>query len=184
MRILLLGASGFIGSCLHEQLEADHEVFAASNAAVDGRRSVVVDLADRASVDNVLAQTNPEVVVSCAGVVENSERASLNVTFTTNLLDAILASNVSVKKIIISGSAAEYGIVKDDKVPIKEDDELNPVGFYGTSKADETRTALRYKHEHGLPIVVARIFNPIGVGMNRKFLIPSLLAQVKKVKAT
>ncbi len=183
MKTLIFGANGFIGSSLNEQLSVNHEVYTAIRESSDSPNSITANMLDVESITKAIISVAPEVVINCAGVVENTERASLNVTFTRNMLDAIIASKVDVKKIVVLGSAAEYGIVVDDLKPISEEEKLNPVGFYGNSKVEEVKLALSYKAEHGLPVVIARIFNPIGLGMNAKFIIPNLLAQAKMIKS-
>lgn len=182
MKILLFGARGFIGSALREVLAEQHEVFTATTGDVHEKNEVKADLLDVAVITRTLLDTRPDVVINCAGVVENTDRAAFNVTFTRNLLDAVIASKLTMKKILISGSAAEYGTVEDDTIAIPEDAPLHAAGAYGKSKMEEVALALQYKQKHKLPIVIARIFNPIGPGMRPKFLLPSLLAQAEKVK--
>jgi nucleoside-diphosphate-sugar epimerase len=55
--------------------------------------------------------------------------------------------------------------------------------FYAKGKAAETAVALKYRKEHKLPVFVARVFNPIGVGMNPRMLIPNVIAQVQACAA-
>jgi nucleoside-diphosphate-sugar epimerase len=58
----------------------------------------------------------------------------------------------------------------------------HPTNDYGKSKAEETTTALRLGAEYGLPVVVARIFNPIGPNMQSRFLTSRLLAQIDECR--
>lgn len=183
MRALLLGAGGFIGSAVHEALEHDYEVYAASKEQLDLPNAIEVDLTSPESILHAIERCKPDYIVNCAGIVENTESASLNVIFTRNLLNAILASGLEVKKIVISGSAAEYGTVADSSVPIREDAPIRPVSMYGKAKAQETALALEFGREHNISVVVARIFNPIGLGMKPKFLIPNILQQIEKIKS-
>lgn len=186
MRVLVIGSQGFIGSAVCRPLEAaGHEVHGAANVfeGSENEREHFLNLTDKPSIVEVLKKVNPEAIVSCAGIVENSEKARLNVTFTDNLLQAVLESGVKPDKIVTCGSAAEYGIVRPEDIPVREDTERNPNSLYGTSKRDETDLALRFKEEHGLPVIVARIFNPIGSGMHPRMLIPNLIAQAAACKA-
>ncbi len=182
MRTLLIGAGGFIGSAVREALEQDYEVYAACKEALHGPNSLSVDLTNPESILQAIERSKPDYIVNCAGIVENSDKASLNVVFTRNLLDAVLVSGVDVKKVIISGSAAEYGTVTDNSVPIKENGPIRPTSLYGTAKAEETALALQFGKDHNISIVVARIFNPIGVNMKPKFLVPNILHQVEIIK--
>ena len=96
-------------------------------------------------------------------------------------MDVILdTKNDNIKKIIITGSAGEYGEVKKEG-SVVENQPLLGQSFYARSKIEETSLAMDYKKKHGLPINIVRIFNPIGVGMHPRFLIPSLIRQVKEI---
>jgi NAD(P)-dependent dehydrogenase (short-subunit alcohol dehydrogenase family) len=66
MRVLVIGASGTIGSAVAAALEPRHEVLRASRSAGDHR----VDITDRASIEALFAATGPvHAVVSAAGAV-------------------------------------------------------------------------------------------------------------------
>lgn len=180
MKILIEGSTGFIGHNVKERLEQDYEVVAVNRReSADG--GYVVDLSDSNAIQEVIERERPEAIVSCLGVVNTNEDLTQNEKLTRALLDAVLASTVKVSRIVISGSAGEYGLV--DTLPVSEDAPLRATSDYGMSKIEEEQTARRYADTYGLPIVVARIFNPVGVGMKERFLIPSLLRQVRDYKA-
>lgn len=181
MRILILGADGFIGRAVTSAFSKEHDVYTASRDGSDGPKSVKLDLLDKPAIGKTLDSVKPEIIINCAGVVENSDKAKLNIEFTHNLLETASKSGLEFKKIFVSGSASEYGVVSPQDIPVKETTALNPNSIYGQSKAEEVKLALDYQ-QAGLPVVVGRIFNPIGVGMHPRFLIPSMLTQLKKFK--
>ena len=80
------------------------------------------------------------------------------------------------------GSAAEYGIVERKNIPVDEETPLNANSAYGLSKLKETTLALEYRSRHKLPITIARIFNPIGVSMHPRFLIPQIIGQIQEIE--
>jgi nucleoside-diphosphate-sugar epimerase len=181
MKVLLLGADGFIGSKVRQVLAADHEVHGSSR---DGRgdNTVKIDLLNRHTIAEALKEIRPEVIINCAGVVEDSKEAEKNFLFTSNLLVAALASSLSFKSIFISGSAAEYGVVDKSSIPVTEDVPLNANSGYGLSKLKESTKALEYRYKHNLPVIVGRIFNPIGAGMHPKFIIPGIMRQIDEIQ--
>ena len=181
MKILVIGADGFIGRAVTLMLSNEHEVFEGTRTGGNLAKSVKVDLMDKPAIARTLDSVKPEIIINCAGVVENSDKAKLNVEFTKNLLQSASDSGLSFKKIFISGSASEYGAVRPQDIPVKESTALNPNTSYGKNKAEEVKLALSYR-QAGLPVVVGRIFNPIGAGMHPRFLIPSLLTQLVKFK--
>ncbi len=182
MRILIIGSAGFIGNAVKEVLSASYEVYGADRVIRDRKNTYEIDLMDKTSIVNVLRKVQPQVVINCAGVVDNSDKAQLNVTFTANLLEAAKASGQQFERIIISGSAAEYGLVDAKDIPVSEDVPLNANSGYGLCKLQETSLALEYGGRHGLPVVVARIFNPIGLGMRARFLISNVIEQIEEVR--
>ncbi len=182
MKILILGADGFVGRHVKTALLPIHEVYGASNRASETEGTHHLDLLNKATIAKVLTSLQPDIIINCAGVVDNSEKAQLNPIMTSNLLEEIVVSGLKLKRIIISGSAAEYGIVRPTDIPVNEDVPLNASSGYGLSKAQETRLALEFKHNQNLPIVIARIFNPIGAGMHPRFLIPSIISQVRAIE--
>lgn len=178
MRILIIGANGFIGSNVSSLLGKNHEVYMAGRYDKPINRQFNLDLLDIKETLQLLLQVKPEVIINCAGIVENSDRAKLNVQFTKNLLNAVIKSKLIVKRIIISGSAAEYGYVDKKDIPVNENTPLNADSGYGLSKKMEELSALEISRKNSLPLTVARIFNPIGIGMHERFLIPSLINQI------
>jgi GDP-4-dehydro-6-deoxy-D-mannose reductase len=177
MKVLVIGANGFIGRAVSTVLKEKHEVVESGMGLEDG---VAIDLTNPQSIADSLAAVKPEAIVDCAGVVANNEQAELNVTFTKNLLEQVKASGLPVKRIVIMGSAGEYGPV--DKLPVSEDAPRNGSSPYALSKVKEIDLAFEFRQQ-GLPVVVARLFNPIGAGMNERMLIPGVLRQIAAFKA-
>lgn len=178
MKVLVFGADGFIGRNVCMEIEKAHDVTKAiRELPVDDGKSVQVNLLDQASIGEVLEKINPEVIINCAGVVDAATMdLELNSQFTKNILDkAVKTSNV--KKVIICGSAGEYGLVDRKNIPTNEDAPLNANYGYGLSKVNEEVLALSYQKQFGIKVIVLRIFNPIGRGMANKFLLMRLLQQ-------
>ncbi len=182
MKILVLGSGGFIGRVVVSVLLHNHDVYQGDRISDCSNNSIEVDLLDQDSVVSVLKSIQPEIIINCAGTVENSEKALLmNPIITMNILQAAAVIELSLKKLIISGSAGEYGIVKKSG-PVDEDTPLMGNSFYARSKVLESSVALALSKSFNIPVIVARIFNPIGVGMHPRFLLPNLIKQVEEVK--
>jgi nucleoside-diphosphate-sugar epimerase len=176
VKILVIGANGFVGRNVSLVLSAKHDIHEAVRQLEKGYYSV--DLLDKDSIDKLLNEVKPDVVINNAGVVENSEKAMQNVAFTQNLLEVAAASELEFKRIIISGSAAVYGLVAPENIPVSETAPLNASAGYGLSKLEEEKIALDLGIKFNLPVVVVRIFNPIGAGMHERFLVPKIISQV------
>ncbi len=183
MKVLLFGSGGFIGRNVSDAMrEAGHEVIDTYRDAGE-RPGYSVDLLDPAAVEDVLEKAQPDVVVNCAGIVQNNEAAKANPVYTGNIIAGILANHLRLKRMVVLGSAAEYGVVEPDEVPVHEDTPQRAANDYGRSKVEEVNLALKHREESDLPIVVARVFNPLGTGMPERQLVPRLLGQIKEIKS-
>lgn len=183
MKVLLIGADGFIGKAVYSELKKGHEVIGGTRNAEAGDGYVQLDLAERSSIAKTLKEVRPEAIINCAGIVGNNEKADLNAVYVSNLLAEAVASGLTFQRIIILGSAAEYGLVEAKDIPVDEETPLRADSPYGMSIVKAEGVATEYVTQYDLPIVVARIFNPIGSGMQPRFLIPSLISQLAEVKA-
>jgi nucleoside-diphosphate-sugar epimerase len=178
----VFGSNGFIGRNVCKELEKRHNLFRTSRNVVPGEYNVVkVDLLDKISIYKAMEESRPEVVINCAGVVADNIDTDLNVQFTNNILEQAIKID-SVKKVIISGSAGEYGIVDSNNIPVDELTPLNAKYGYGLSKLKEEKSALKYSTGYEISVIVLRIFNPIGRNMADKFLLTRLLHQVNEYK--
>ncbi|MBP6041403.1 NAD(P)-dependent oxidoreductase [Candidatus Saccharibacteria bacterium] len=168
MRIVIFGGSGFIGSRLVAEMSMDgkDEVF-----------SEKIDLLDQASIRQYIELKQPTLIINCAGITSGSTVGN-NQVFSINILKAVASLGVN-PRIIILGSAAEYGLVENAHEKVAESHARKPIGAYGIAKKDEIDASLVFAKKSGLDLIVARVFNPIGTGMNPKQLLPNILSQIE-----
>ncbi|MGZ4624694.1 MAG: NAD-dependent epimerase/dehydratase family protein [Kineosporiaceae bacterium] len=168
-RVLLLGASGFLGRAVGDALDADTRV--AAVVRVGSRVSagttagwVRHDLLSTSAADLIalLRDTRPDVVVDCVGKLAGSEEAivAANVLVPARLLDAMPIGAPGARLVVI-GSAAEYGVVPRG-TPVTEDARAAPVGTYGITKLATTQLVRAAVTAGRIDGVVLRVFNPIG----------------------
>lgn len=163
MRVLVTGASGFLGSHVAEQLAAEgHGVVALVRRSSDTRFLSTlrgVELAygaveDAESVRRAMAGV--DAVVHSAGLVKARDEAEffrVNVTGTRNMLDAAKAVAPSLKRFVLVSSLAAVGPSHDGR-PVPADARPAPVTRYGRSKLEAERLALAEKD--ALPVTVLR----------------------------
>ena len=84
-----------------------------------------------------------------------------NVLSTKNILDALLSSECKAR-ILLIGSAAEYGAIDEEENPIAETHPLKPISIYGLTKVLQTQLMDYYYRMHQINIVMARTFNILG----------------------
>jgi GDP-4-dehydro-6-deoxy-D-mannose reductase len=187
VKTLVIGADGFIGRTVCRVLGPEREVIEGARAPENGRgSSQYLDLLQPSSITAALSKVQPAVVINCAGIVTAagpSMNTATNTAMTGNLLQAVLKSGLDVRSIVICGSASGYGPVRPEDLPVRESTELGAVSVYGLDKVREESLGRLYRYSFGLPVVTARIFNPIGAGMPSRQLLPSVCRQLQQWKA-
>jgi nucleoside-diphosphate-sugar epimerase len=155
MRVLITGASGFIGGALTRRFagRADVELTALGRAELD--------LADREAIAARLVRSRPEVVIHAAGRTLGHRDALFadNALATANLAEAIGAAAPEAGLILL-GSAAQYG-VSADQVPWRESDPCAPFEPYGLSKLAAETSAMAAARRDGFGATALRLFNVI-----------------------
>ncbi len=171
MKILITGASGFIGSFIVEEaLKQGFETWAAvrkssSRAFLTDERIHFIEL-NLSSKEQLVEQLRPhqfDYVVHAAGVTKCLNKADfrrINTEGTKNLVDALLDLQMPLKRFVFLSSLSVFGAIKE-QLPydeIREDDTPKPNTEYGRSKLE----AERYIDSIGsrLPYIILR---PTGV---------------------
>ncbi|MGW0518463.1 NAD-dependent epimerase/dehydratase family protein [Crossiella sp. NPDC003009] len=167
-RVLLLGATGFIGRHVHRRLteRAGLEVVTVARGPLPSSSwHIRLDLtADSAHpIGGLLARTAPDIVINCAGLVggDPADLAACNIDLPAALVRAALCGPARVRLVHL-GSAAEYGRVVTGE-PVTEQTPTRPAGVYGITKLAASRLVCLARVA-GLDAVVLRVFNPIGPG--------------------
>ena len=177
MNVLVTGGAGFIGSHLVRQLlDAKHQVTVLDNVSTgtwqhlpQGKDTCTcweMDIRDKAAREKI-EQAKFDVIVHLAAqtMVDVSIKdpefdASENVMGTVNILEA--ARHSGVKRIIFASTAASYGDVAEDKLPIREEETLAPMSFYGLTKVTVEKYLQLYHDLYGLDYVALRFANVYG----------------------
>ena len=171
MKILITGASGFIGSFIVEEaLKQGFETWAAirkssSKEYLQDERIHFIEL-NLSSKAQLIEQLRPhqfDYVVHAAGVTKCLNKAvfrRINTEGTKNLVDALLDLQMPLKRFVFLSSLSVFGAIKE-QLPydeIREDDTPKPNTEYGRSKLE----AERYIDSIGsrLPYIILR---PTGV---------------------
>ena len=177
MKVLVTGGAGFIGSHLVRQLlAADHEVTVLDNVSTgtwqhlpEGKDTCTcweMDIRDKSAREK-MEQGKFDVIVHLAGqtmvdvsIQDPEFDAAENVMGTLNVLEA--ARHSGVKRIIFASTAASYGDVAEDKLPIREEETLAPMSFYGLTKVTVEKYLQLYHDLYGLDYVALRFANVYG----------------------
>ena len=189
-RILVTGASGFVGKHLTQYLLGlrNVEVFGmcrrfSFQKCVPGVREFHADLLSPASLRKAFRKIKPHRVYHLAGKASVAaslknprETFRLNVDGTKNLLEAALAEKC-LPRIHIAGSAEVYGNTGRAGRLLTENSLLRPINPYAVSKLAQEFLARQYFLSRGLPIVCTRAFIHIGPGQSEHFVASSFARQ-------
>jgi GDP-4-dehydro-6-deoxy-D-mannose reductase len=193
--VLITGAAGFAGSFLVQHYLAEGwAVHGTHRGPVGSRQNETamyhaVDLRDSTTVDAIVSRVRPDVVHHLAA--QSSVRVSLddpldtisgNVQMQLNVLEAV-AAHAPAARVLVAGSADEYGQVRADDNPVSETHELRPVTPYGISKVAQDLMGYQYTVTRGLRVVRVRPFVQVGPRRSDRFVAGSFARQAAEIEA-
>lgn len=176
MKVLLLGAAGFIGTNLAIKLSADLNniitlvdrdmtFFNTINSIGLKNTSVKISGFNVDTDFDSLLQGQDIVfhlvstTVPTTSNQQISEELIANVVTTSKMLDACV--RVGVKKVVfISSGGTVYG--KEVNCPLRENTSTNPISSYGIQKVTIEKLLYLYRYLYGLDYRVIRLANPYG----------------------
>ncbi len=183
--ILITGADGYIGQNLCSLLKEtapDGRIVGVDRKATSGG-TLCIDLLGKKDVADLISEVRPDYILHLAGVIYSRDWEAHykgNVETTINILEAVRECHLK-SRVIVPGSAAEYGRISTNDLPITERQLPNPVSPYGVAKVWQT-TVTRYYATSGVDAMTGRIFNVIGKGMPEGLSIGAFAGQLKKIK--
>lgn len=199
MRVLITGATGFVGSHLVEHLldTTDWELVGVSRT-MDHIRNVehllprlrlqVADCDDPASIERAVDSVQPDAVIHLAGQASESQSWKSpaatfidNVVGEINLFQALIKANLRPRTLVF-GSAVVYGTVKPEENPVGENQTLRPMSPYAVSKIAADYLGYQYFASHQMPVVRIRPFNQIGPRQSPEFVVSAFAKQIAEIE--
>lgn len=185
---LVTGATGFLGRYVKRELtRRGMEAVALSRplGAADARSIPLARTPTRHDLRIILDRVRPSIIFHLAGLTRSDVPEDIyqaNVFMAVHLLEAALSLD-QPPTVVLIGSAAEYGRSTNRDCIVRETDPCMPLSLYGISKLTQTHHGLA-AHARGLPVVVARLFNPIGAGAPRTTALGSFVSQLAAASLT
>lgn len=178
-KVLITGATGFVGSVLMAELKKNSNVNVFSavrkvNTSIDDDAIVVGDI--DGSTDYSAAINGVDVVIHCAArahIMRDESTEPLvdyrrvNLEGTLNL--AKQAINAGVKRFVFVSSIKVNGECSSPSHPFKHDDTSNPIDEYGVSKSEAELQLIDISNVTGLEVVIIRPTLVYGPGVKANF---------------
>jgi UDP-glucose 4-epimerase len=180
MKTVVTGGAGFIGSNLVDALLArDDDVTVVDDlstgrgenlaeALAAGAKLVELDIRDGATLTDLLAAEQPQLVFHLAAqidvrrsVADPAFDASINVGGTANVLEAARRAGVA-RLVFTSTGGAIYGEGEGQKLPLGEQAPIAPLSPYGQSKFCGEGYLALYERLYGLSGTSLRLGNVYG----------------------
>jgi GDP-4-dehydro-6-deoxy-D-mannose reductase len=170
VKALITGSDGFVGRHLIDHLRQQN----IETVPFDIRRGH--DLRDYEQIRAAIEQAEPDYIFHLAaqadvpeGGLDPRRALETNTIGTFNLLEAVRNTRCQAR-VLLAGSAAEYGIAGVDGIPVTEETAAFPVEPYGVSKLAATHLGLVYAARYGLRVVVTRAYNHTGPGRPSRYV--------------
>jgi GDP-4-dehydro-6-deoxy-D-mannose reductase len=177
VKAIVTGAGGFVGQELVRHLEGCGDEVVGLERATGG------DVTDPEAMRSLIGQYRPDALYHLAAVSHigaswsaPAEVFRTNAEGTLNVLRACTAAGVG--RVLVVGSADEYGAVRPEDLPLTEEAPLRPLTPYGASKVAADYLALQAHLGDGLPVVRVRSFNHTGPTQPDHFVIPALARRI------
>jgi UDP-glucose 4-epimerase len=167
-KVLITGASGFIGSRLRDELLASGSDVVAirrpGSPPSKAGRSVEADYASVPDLERIISAERPDYVLHVAGVTKGISYEDFrlgNVMPTRNLLTAVRQKHPDAKRFVLVSSLASYG-PSATSAPHREEDPPTPIEHYGQSKLEAERVV--EEESAGVPWTIVRPSGVYGPG--------------------
>ena len=186
-RILVTGASGFVGPHLLPRLSA---AYPGAELVPCGEDPAMrwVEISDPAAVDALVASVRPDACLHLAAIaaVPAARRDPalawrVNLHGTLALAEAVLRHVPDCLFLYVS-SADIYGLSFRAGAALAEDAPVAPANTYGATKA-AADLAVGAMAAEGLRAVRLRPFNHTGPGQSEAFVVPAFARQVARIAA-
>lgn len=177
MKILVTGASGFLGRHLVKQLlEKGHEVICISRKTQCLSQTIYTDIKNRYNMKKLPYDVDCIFHLAASVFPNTKDDPRLNILAnslaTLNLLH--YAHKNDVKRFIYASTVEVYGS-HVNYLPIDEKHPVFPDRFYGASKYGGEIFCNVYKETYNVDIVILRFAYIYGIGMNQNLVVPLFL---------
>jgi GDP-4-dehydro-6-deoxy-D-mannose reductase len=146
------------------------------------------NLTNRVAVERVLQKVKPDKIFHLAAqsFVPTSwqspeDTLQNNIIAELNIFEVV--KDLGINSVIqIAGSSEEYGLVRENELPISEENPLRPLSPYAVSKITQDTLACQYHYSYGLKTVITRAFNHEGPRRGEQFVTSDFAKQIAEIE--
>lgn len=200
-KLLITGFSGFVASHFMDYLYENHSDFEVYGISLGkpifeyekykdkmAINFYEMNLMDSEGLFNLFNEIKPDYVLHLAAFSSVAyswkhpeESFTNNCNIFLNLIDAVKKTCPNCR-ILSVGSSEEYGNVKHEDLPIRENQSLKPLSPYAVARVSQEQLSRVYADAYNLQIIMTRSFNHIGPRQDERFVIPSFVNRILNVK--
>ena len=137
----------------------------------DGRyRYAQADVLDRAKMRELIEWFAPEYIFHMASGLRDDpveDLVSKNIAGTAALMSSVVASGLR-PTVVLGSSGGVYGRITAEQLPLTEETVVDPADVYAVTKLAAEQIGRIAGRDHGVPVVVGRIFNVVGAGQDER----------------
>ena len=179
MKYAVTGGAGFIGSHLVKNLvERGNEIIVIDNLNTGKKKNVKknlkkinfseVDIRDFSTIEDIMKNVDGIFHEAALASVQDSfiipdKFFDVNVKGTENIFK--IGKKLGIK-VVYASSSSVYG--NPISIPIKENDDKNPINPYAKTKLENDKMAEKYA-KNGLKVIGLRYFNVFGPGQSKEY---------------
>jgi len=191
-KLLITGASGFIGQALVDALHQDYMIFGVyetfekmqdKNPQIRRERKYMIDMRDAPLLEQVVGIIQPEYVIHLAArsEVANSfdnylEVADINYRGTVALAEANRKYNPRLRNFIFASTMETYG-KQEWQRPFTEETTQNPMAPYAVAKVAAEKYLQYMNTAYSFPMTILRQSNTYGRYDNNFFVVEQIISQ-------
>lgn len=193
-KILIVGAAGFVGGHLirHIQSAYDWEIHATKmpgeELSFPGITVYDLNILEKDRIKELLEKIRPDYIIHLAAQSSVSVAwknptltVDVNIVGSINMMDVVRGLDYK-PRILLIGSGEEYGRIKQNEVPIKEDTDLRPGNIYAVTKACQSMIGKIYAEAYQMELMMVKAFNHIGPGQLPLFVVSDFCKQVADIE--
>lgn len=144
-----------------------------------------VNLLDKEAVEDMIATFRPDYILhlaSFSSVAYSWQHPAdcfmNNTSIFLNVTEALRKHDLCDCRLLSVGSSEEYGDVKKEELPLREDMPLVPVNPYAVARVSQEMMAKVLADSFGMQIMLTRSFNHMGPFQDERFVIPSFVRRI------